>query len=280
MRRTLNEIHRICQKAAEGAGAPPGVDTDAADGAVWLAARGLDPLGGLAAALEGMDGQAGNGGLAAAGDTLDAAGKPGALIAPALVDLLASAAMADGRTARLRTVGLSAPLFLLPGATRYAEDGWGFRFTAADAEDRRFVLIVAPGAGVAITASAEVASIGAALGNCVPFDVDMVCARDTDASTGEFETEAIGFWPTPRRLRRPRREAWRTASWSRRNLGTGWRRSPARCWFPRRRNRAAAAPGSKEKRLLAGRSRWGQTASAFRDSTGRRGRPYGRIDLR
>lgn len=189
MRRTLNEIHRMCQKAAEGAGAPPGVDTDAADGAVWLAARGLDPLGGLAAALEGMDGQAGNGGLAAAGDTLDAAGKPGALIAPALVDLLASAAMADGRTARLRTVGLSAPLFLLPGATRYAEDGWGFRFTAADAEDRRFVLIVAPGTGVAITASAEVASIGAALGNCVPFDVDMVCARDTDASTGEFETE-------------------------------------------------------------------------------------------
>ena len=87
---------------------------------MWLAARGLDPLGGLAAALEEMDGQAGNGGLAATGDTLDAAGKPGALIAPALVDLLASAAMADGRTARLRTVGLSAPLFLLPGATRYA----------------------------------------------------------------------------------------------------------------------------------------------------------------
>ena len=53
------------------------------------------------------------------------------------------------------------------------------------------MLIVAPGAGVAITASAEVSSIGAALGNCVPFDVDMVCARDTDASTGEFET---GGW--------------------------------------------------------------------------------------
>ena len=39
MKRSLNEVDRICRKAAEGAGAPPGLDSDAARGAAFLLAR-------------------------------------------------------------------------------------------------------------------------------------------------------------------------------------------------------------------------------------------------
>ena len=48
MIRSLNEVERICQKAAEGAGAPAGLDTDAAHGAAWLLARDLPSLSDLA----------------------------------------------------------------------------------------------------------------------------------------------------------------------------------------------------------------------------------------
>ncbi|MCH6587654.1 MAG: DUF3726 domain-containing protein [Proteobacteria bacterium] len=43
---TLNEVQRTCQKAMSGAGAPAGVDDDAAMAAAWLEGRGLPALGG------------------------------------------------------------------------------------------------------------------------------------------------------------------------------------------------------------------------------------------
>ncbi|MDX1575443.1 MAG: DUF3726 domain-containing protein, partial [Kiloniellales bacterium] len=86
MKRSLNEVERICQKAAEGAGAPAGLDTDAAKNAAWLLARGLPALADLAADLTRFAD------LAAAcrftredfgGDQMiDAAGKAGAVAAP------------------------------------------------------------------------------------------------------------------------------------------------------------------------------------------------------
>ena len=52
MRLALNEVLRLAQKAAEGAGAPAGLDTDAGVCAEWLEARGLPGLAALADALE------------------------------------------------------------------------------------------------------------------------------------------------------------------------------------------------------------------------------------
>ena len=183
MRRTLNEVYRMCQKAAEGAGAPAGLDVDAAESAAWLAARGLDPLDGFAKALEAMSGQQSPCVPVPAGDPqgLDASGKAGILVASALVDLLAARAMAGGGTGRLRVTGLSAPLFLLPRAGRYAEDGWAFRLALADTAGRHFEITVAPEAGAAITgpagAESGVESVTAALSGPAAFDLEAVCAR-------------------------------------------------------------------------------------------------------
>ena len=55
---TLNEVQRTCQKAMSGAGAPAGVDDDAAMGAAWLEGRGLPALGAVAAALDRWAGDA------------------------------------------------------------------------------------------------------------------------------------------------------------------------------------------------------------------------------
>ena len=198
MRRTLNEVYRMCQKAAEGAGAPAGLDMDAAESAAWLAARGLDPLAGFAAHLEAMSGRQ-NPSVPAVGDgdpqDLDASGKAGTLVASALVDLLAARAMAGGGTGRLRVTGLSAPLFLLPRAARYAEDGWVFRLTLADTAGRHFVLTAAPEAGVAITGpagvEAGVESVAAALSGPAPFDLEAVCARTAAPQADQAGTSIL-----------------------------------------------------------------------------------------
>ena len=199
MRRTLNEVYRMCQKAAEGAGAPAGLDMDAAESAAWLAARGLDPLAGFAKALETMSGQQNPCVPAPAGGGLNAHGKAGPLVASALVDLLAARAMAGGGTGRLRVTGLSAPLFLLPRAARYAEDGWVFRLTLADTAGRHFVLTAAPEAGVAITGPAGVEagvesgveSVAAALSGPAPFDLEAVCARTAAPQADQAGTSIL-----------------------------------------------------------------------------------------
>ncbi len=197
MRRTLNEVYRMCQKAAEGAGAPAGLDVDAAESAAWLAARGLDPLAGFATALEAMSGRQSPCVPVPAGDPqgLDASGKAGILVASALVDLLAAGTMAGGGTGRLRVTGLSAPLFLLPRAARYAEDGWVFRLTLADTAGRHFVLTAAPEAGVAITGpagvEAGVESVAAALSGPAPFDLEAVCARTAAPQADQAGTSIL-----------------------------------------------------------------------------------------
>jgi hypothetical protein len=180
VRRTLNEVHRICQKAAEGAGAPAGTDVDAAEGAVWLAAHGLDALAGLATELEGLAGGSARCGFdeaAAGGGTLDAASQAGALVAPGLVDLLVARAVADGRAGRLQAVSLSAPLFLLPAATGYAEDGWHFQFALSGPDGGRFVFAVSPERGTSIMGPGPVESAGAALSAPGRFALDAVCMR-------------------------------------------------------------------------------------------------------
>lgn len=140
MKRTLNEVYRLCQKAAEGAGAPAGLDIEAARNTAWLVARGISALDTLATQLEGGAGDDACGFTAshAAAPALDAAGRPGALLAPALVDLLV--ARSGKQRGRLIVTRLSAPVYLLPAAVAYRESDWGFRFILRDACARDFVL--------------------------------------------------------------------------------------------------------------------------------------------
>ncbi len=169
MRRTLFEVWRLCQKAAEGAGAPAGLDIAAADGALWLLARGLDVLDGYTRAVEALDVGAGACTFDGAPDgaVLDATGHPGALVAPALVDLV----IARGG-GPLTITGMSAPLFLLPPAARYAEDGWHLRFALHGPGGARFALVASAGAGPAIHGLADGATIAAALAGPAEFAVE------------------------------------------------------------------------------------------------------------
>ena len=191
MRRTLNEVHRTCQKAAEGAGAPAGLDSDAAEAAVWLAARGLDVLDGLAGELERLAGQP-EGCALEDGAPLDATGKAGALVAPLLVDLLVARAlsdgraMADGRARRLEVTGLTSPLFLLPPAARYAADGWHFRFALAG--DARYVLSAGPdGAAILGPAGTGAGGGAGALAGAAGFGLRATCARSADGLAEDGE---------------------------------------------------------------------------------------------
>ena len=150
MIRSLNEVERICQKAAEGAGAPAGLDTDAAHGAAWLLARDLPSLSDLAEDLTRFADLAAacrfeRGGFGDRDQVVDAGDKAGAVIAPMLVDMLVARAALDGEPGRLQISGLSAPLFLLPPAVGYGAEGWGFQLSLAAGTERRFTLRVAAG---------------------------------------------------------------------------------------------------------------------------------------
>lgn len=157
MRRSLNEVERTCQKAAEGAGAPAGLDVDAGRGAAWLAARGLPVLAELAHDLTSFAD------LAAAcrfdrecahAATLQADDKAGAVVAPLLIDLLVARAASEEAPAALAVGGLTAPLFLLPPAARYGAEGWCFQLSLAS-DARRAALHVADGGRAEILAHAD-----------------------------------------------------------------------------------------------------------------------------
>ena len=148
MQVTLNEIYRLCQKAAEGAGAPAGLDIEAAQATAWLLAHGFPVLDGLTDTLEKLTDQACRFDNAAlSSTTLDAGAKAGPLIAPGLVDLLVARADVP-----LTVADLSLPLYLLPNALRYASDGKHFHFELASASGEQFILNVSP-SGVLILGS-------------------------------------------------------------------------------------------------------------------------------
>ena len=149
MRVTLNEIYRLCQKAAEGAGAPAGLDSETAQATAWLLAHGFPVLQSLAATLENLDEQACRfDGAALNSSVLDASNKAGPLIAPGLVDLLMARA-SQGLLIR----NLESPLYLLPNALRYAPEG-RLSIELRLADEARFVLEASP-VGTTIYGSAE-----------------------------------------------------------------------------------------------------------------------------
>lgn len=180
MRRTLHEVYRVCQKATEGAGAPPGLDVEAGRAAAWLASRALPALDDLARELELL-------GREDAGccfeqrpgaRELDARDKAGALIAPLLVDRLVE----GGREAAfsLRVLGLSSPLFLLPAAAGYARPGCLFYFSLKTQKGQDVGILVRGEDELTVEASAET-DISALCGT--RFDIEAYCSSALPAST-------------------------------------------------------------------------------------------------
>lgn len=113
---TRNEVARQVFKAAQGAGLPTGLCEEAAEGAAWLEAHGLDGIKAFLAALEGLAGDPEAWRLEAPDDTLaiperlDAAGRSAVFLAGPLWDL--TRAGAD----RLEVTNLRHPQYLLPYA--------------------------------------------------------------------------------------------------------------------------------------------------------------------
>ncbi len=178
MKRSLNEVERICQKAAEGAGAPAGLDVDAAAGAAWLLAHGFDALDGLAEELERFPDLAPACRFEASGEearyeALDATDKAGALVAPLLVDLLVARAAAGSPKCRsaLKVRNLTAPLFLLHPAVAHARDGWQFRF-ALESADAHCACRVTPSGATLLGDECG------GLGGRTAWTLDGRCARD------------------------------------------------------------------------------------------------------
>lgn len=181
MKRSLNEVERICQKASEGAGAPAGLDTDAARGAAWLLARDLPALADLAADLTRFDDLAescrfARENLGDQDQAIDASEKTGAVIAPMLIDLLIARAARDGGPGRLRVDGLTAPLFLLPPAVGYAEEGWDLRLSLSAGDERRSVVRIAAGGVAEILGSGGDPAALFETGH--EWSLDAVCARE------------------------------------------------------------------------------------------------------
>ena len=136
MQVSLNEIQRLCQKAAEGAGVPAGLDTEVAQATSWLLAHGFSVLNDLATTLENLSGQSYRFSAAELhSDTLNASTKAGPLIIPGLVDLLIARS-----PAKLTVHNLDSPCYLLPAALRYATQGWCLSFELSLPAGQRFVV--------------------------------------------------------------------------------------------------------------------------------------------
>ncbi len=118
---TLNEVQRTCQKAMSGAGAPAGVDDDAAMAAAWLEGRGLPALGAVAAALDRWAGDASAMALAElppqdGARRFDAGGRSALFVGGGLIDLAVAMAAETTAVSSVEVAGVTDPRFFLPPA--------------------------------------------------------------------------------------------------------------------------------------------------------------------
>ena len=164
---------------------PAGLDIEVAQATAWLVARGLPAFDSLIQGLgRASDRQAFCFSEVASGDPLNATNKEGALIAPALVDLVV--ANAGETVGRLAVGSLCAALYLLPAAARYASDGWCFHFELLGAGGVAFQLQVEPDAGVSIAATRD--GDVTALEGISGLDVQACCTRSIDALPNRDES--------------------------------------------------------------------------------------------
>lgn len=111
-RRSLNEIRTTVQKAAVGAGLPPGIAEDVGRAAAWLSARGLDGVG---AALLGIK-----------TPSDDTSGVPKSRAVGEAISALDRVAVSEAETT-IEQPDLDAPLLFLGLAANVAADyGLGF----------------------------------------------------------------------------------------------------------------------------------------------------------
>ncbi len=118
---TLNEVQRTCQKAMSGAGAPAGVDDDAAMAAAWLEGRGLPALSAVAAALDRWAGDASAMALAelppaAGARRFDAGGRSALFVGGGLLDLAVALAAESTAGSSVEVAGVTDPEFFVPPA--------------------------------------------------------------------------------------------------------------------------------------------------------------------
>lgn len=178
---TLDELRRFCRDALRGAGAPAGVDEEAARAAVWLEARGLPALPAVVAALDRWADDASATALAelppeAGGRRFDAAGRSAVFLAGGLVDLAVALAEGARGASRIHVSNARDPWFIVPAAALAGPDdrvlhvSWRRRGGASGAGAR-----VGPGPKLAL------------LGDCQDappkgrFDVSIACAPGAGA---------------------------------------------------------------------------------------------------
>lgn len=178
MRRTRNEIYRLCQKAARGAGVPAGLEFEAARAAAWLAARGVPALRMLARDLSrGPGSQDGHCSYGSLNGSIDANGKSGAIVAPLLVDMILISGIENAAPLKLKN--LSSPLYLVPAAAGYTHNGWCFDFSLCSVGSGAFHVTVAPELGVSVKTSSDSELTALADGT---FDVIARCRSCTDST--------------------------------------------------------------------------------------------------
>ncbi len=125
---TLNEVQRTCQKAMSGAGAPAGVDDDAAMAAAWLEGRGLPALSAVAAALDRWAGDASAMELAelppaAGARRFDAGGRSALFVGSGLLDLAVAMAAETTAVSSVEVARVTDPrLFVPPAVVRARRD--------------------------------------------------------------------------------------------------------------------------------------------------------------
>ena len=130
MRVSLNEIEKVCEKAACGVGVPAGADSDIGMATAWPEARSLPGVAVAARDLAEFD----NTGLTWRNSDAERYGDAqGSSLLPhagGLIDLAAADALGERGTLKTVTVANArSPLFLLPAAIQRLEDGCTFRLT-------------------------------------------------------------------------------------------------------------------------------------------------------
>ena len=176
-RYSLNEVQRLSQKAAEGAGIPAGLDVDIAQQVACLSSYEFPVFGSFITALERAN-DATTYRLQA--DTFSAKNKSGVLIAMALIDVLvAKASSVTENTTNLTITDLSTPVFLLPNAISYSADGWYFTFQIKQQEQSCFVFTISSGEESEITLFRSLDSNldSSALCNEQRFTIECYCGR-------------------------------------------------------------------------------------------------------
>jgi hypothetical protein len=180
----LNEVQRTCQKAMSGAGAPAGVDDDAAMAAAWLEGRGLPTLGAVAAALDRWAGDASAMALAelppeAGVRRFDAGGRSALFVGAGLIDLAVAMAAETTAVSSIEISGVTDPRFFVPPAVVCARRDRTLRLSWRGPDD-------APCAGVLVGPDSGAVLLGdwpnAAPGG--PFEVSIQCAQAGGGQAG------------------------------------------------------------------------------------------------